>query len=168
MRLKTLLAALLVAALAVSAAIASPPGKGKGRDKGRTAAQQQQASCKLTGGLNLKGTFAGATVAADGTGSFALQVTKANKHGKAFADKQVTVKVDAKTKYRPKKHAKFADVPAGAKVLVHSRVCKRTTATAAPELLARMVVVQVPADDEGDDESTSTSTSTETATTTAP
>ena len=170
MRFKTLLAALLVAALTVSAAVASPPpGKGKGQGKREAATQTslQQHECKLTGGLNLKGTYVSSTVAADGTGTFALQVTKANKHGKVFNGLQASVAVDAKTKYRPKKYAKFANVPAGAKLLVQSRVCKRTSSSTPPQLLARMVVVQIPSG--GDEEagaSTSTSTSTSTATTT--
>ena len=176
MRLKAFLTAALVAALAVSVAVAAPPpGKGNEKAAGAAAKGQEKAaakaagkaaatSCKPTVSFVLKGTYVSGSADAAGVGSFAMQVTKANKHARFFAGKQATVKTDAATKVRRAGKAKLADLKAGDRLNVHVRACKRADA-ATLELLAKHVVAQGAKSSTDTDTGTTTTGTTETTTT---
>ncbi|HXH87695.1 MAG TPA: hypothetical protein VNI55_03720 [Gaiellaceae bacterium] len=138
----------------------SEPGKGKGSDKAR--------ACKNARKLQFHGEFVAA-----GAGGFAMTVKKGNRHARALAGKQVSVLVDAKTRFHGKKRT-LAALVAGDRLSVQASACKNDAA--ANTLLARKVGVKGAKsdakddeDDEDDDETTTgstTTTSTTTATTT--
>jgi hypothetical protein len=189
MKLKVLLLALFAAGLAVSVAVAAPPpGKGKKdratlasttgatttepstRGKGRSKLR----TCKPTVSFVVKGTFVAATTDATGKQSFAMDVKSSNKHARALAGKQVSLAVDAQTKFRRNGRAKLADLQAGDRLIVQARACKRApeggTAAAEQQLIARRVNAH-PAtsedSDDGDEAATSTTTTTVGTTTSA-
>lgn len=168
MKLKTLLAALALAGLTVSVAIASPPpgkdtsgssvaastgttasttsesGKSKGKGKGP--------ACKPGRSLVLKGEF----VSVGGTG-FALLVKSGNGAAKPFVGKQLTVAVEAATRFTK---AKLADLKAGDKVMVQGYACKAdATALSA---VARRVTAKGPKAADDDDKGSTTTTGTTT------
>ncbi len=176
MKLKTLLAVLALAGLAVSVAIAAPPpgkgkpgssvaastgttssttgttttepGKGKGKGKGKGPA------CKPGRSLVLKGDF----VSVGGTG-FAMTVKSGNAAAKQFVGKQLTVVVEAATRFTK---AKLADLKAGDKVMVQGYVCKAdATALSA---VARRVTAKGPKAADDDDKVPTTTTGTTTTT----
>jgi hypothetical protein len=184
MRLKTFIAALFVAGLAVSVAIAAPP-PGKGKDKGAAASttttgtttgttterkgkgskEQQLLGCKPVVSLVLKGDFVSA-----GSGSFAMLVKSANKHGKSLKGKQATVMVDDKTKFKRRGKAELADLEAGDRLVAHVRACKAKKGeelAADAKLLARSVTAKPKKDKskDGEDETTATTTTTTPTTT---
>lgn len=178
MRLKALLTAAVVAAAAVSVAVAAPPpGKGKGQEQAAKAqakaeaktakaeAKAARAACKPTVSFVLKGTYVSGAADAAGAGSFAMQVTQANKHARSYAGKQATVKTDAATKIRRQGKAKLADLQAGDRLNVHVRACKRADA-ATLELLAKQVVAQGAKSEPGTTTGTTTTGTTTTGTTT--
>jgi len=172
MKLKTLLAALAVAGLAASVAIAAPPpGKagssdaastgttssttgtattesGKGKDKGKGP------TCKPGRSIVLKGEF----VSAGGAG-FAMTVKSGNAAAKPFVGKQMTVAVDASTRFTK---AKLADLKAGDKLQVQGYACKADT-TALSALARRVTAKRAKT---GDDGTTTTGTTTTGTTTT--
>jgi hypothetical protein len=159
MKLKALLTAVLVAGIAASFAVASPP-PGKGRERPRDAATStsttERAPKRGRSGeargdrrpvvtLMLKGTFVSAS--AD---SFAMLVKNSNKHARSLRGKQVTVKVDDKTKFRRRGKAELSDLVEGDRLHVLVRARKNAESSSL-ELLARMVKAQ-PAKTERDDD----------------
>lgn len=174
MKAKTLLAALFVAGIVVSVAIAAPAEKGHGKNgtttstvastdgttgttttvesKGKAKGKANQA-CKPRRSVVLRGTFVAA-----GGGGFAMQVTGGNRLGKKLADKQVTVLVDEKTKFRRRGKAALADFVAGDWLNVQGRACRLDEQ--AMTLLARRVVGKLATSDDGEDEGTTTGTTT--------
>jgi hypothetical protein len=172
MKLKALLSALLVAGIATSLAVASPP-PGKGREagagstttsadrelkRGRSAEARARRPVVM---LVLKGEFVSGS-----EGSFAMLVKHSNKHARLLRGKQVTVKVDGKTKIRRqgKGKAQLSDLLAGDRLHVLVRARKSADASSL-ELLARHVFAR-PARDAHDDDEGETGTTTTTSTTT--
>jgi hypothetical protein len=133
-RLKSLLVVLAAASFCTSAALgAQPPGKGKPSPSGP--------GCKPMVSVVLKGTLA-ATPGPAAT-SLSVNVTSANKQGKAWvsATQPVSVGVDAKTKIRRQGKKTVADLLSGDRVLVQARVCKADlVGTTLPALTAVRVV----------------------------
>ena len=86
----------------------------------------------------LKGEFVSA-----GSDSFAMLVKHSNKHARALRGKQVTLKVDGKTKFRRSGPAKLSDLAAGDRLHVLVRAKKGEDAL---ELLARLVHARKGAD----------------------
>jgi hypothetical protein len=176
MKLKALLSALLVAGVATSFAVASPP-PGKGREAGSgstTTSAKPGRSAEARASrpvvmLVLKGEFVSGS-----EGSFAMLVKHSNKHARLLRGKQVTVKVDDKTKIRRqgKGKAQLSDLVAGDRLHVHVRARKNADASSL-ELLARLVYARPAKDEHEDDEAkdetgtTTTTTTTTTATTTS-
>ena len=171
MKLKTLLAALAAAGLAASVAIAAPPpGKGKsGSSTGTTASTTTSESgkdkskgkgpaCKPGRSLVLKGDFVSA-----GDAGFAMLVKSGNKAAKPVVGKQLTVAVEAATRFTK---AKLADLKAGDKVMVQGYACKADAA--ALSAVARRVTAKGPkaGDDDGKGSTTTTGTTTTGGTTT--
>ena len=133
MKIKLLLAALAVAGLAVSSAVAAPP---EGKGKPRTGE-----GCKPKITVVLKGTFVSAS-----TTSFGMNVTGANRWGRAYNPSTANVTLDTKTKVRGGGMKTVADLVAdmkvGDRVLVQARVCKDDLKdpNAKPQLTASKVV----------------------------
>lgn len=173
MRFKALLAALFVAGLAVSVAVAHPPpGKGKKKDAVTAASSTSttetdgaEPGCKPKVSFILKGDYVSGT-----SDSFAMNVKQANKHGRQFVGKQVTVKVDASTNVKRRGKATLSSLQAGDKLVVHVRACKakkgEAAAASAPELYAKKVDAKGPkGEKKGDDDDDSTTTTTGTTST---
>jgi hypothetical protein len=182
MKLKALLVAMLAAGIATSIALASPPSD-RGRE-GQTGVTPTTKTSTERGPksqregdrrrearpvvmLVLHGEFVSAS-----EGSFAMLVKHANKHARALRGKQVTVKVDGKTKFRRQGKAALADLLAGDRLHVLVRARKNADAGTL-ELLARLVQAR-PARAERDDEddedetgTTATTSNTNTGTTTS-
>lgn len=177
MQLKALLTAMLVAGIATSLAVASPP-PGKGRDRASdattTTSTTERAPKRDRAGeargdrrpvvmLVLKGEF----VSASGD-SFAMLVKHSNKHARSLRGKQVTVKVDGKTKFRRRGKAELSDLAEGDRLHVLVRA-RKDAASSSLELLARLVKAR-PAradrDEDEDDGETGTTATTTTTTTT--
>lgn len=163
MKLKVLLVALAAAGLAVSVAIAAPPPGKSGSSTASTTTSESGKSkgkgpvCKPGRSLVLKGDF----VSAGGAG-FALLVKSGNGAAKPFVGKQLTVAVEAATKFTK---AKLADLKAGDKVMVQGYACKADAA--ALSAVARRVTAKGPkAADDDDKGSTTTGTTTTGGTTT--
>ena len=172
MKLKALLLALFTAGFAVSIAVAASPAtveKGKptvstatdgtttsAAKKGKGHAKKA-AACKPARKIVVRGEFVAA-----GGGGFAMKVVGGNKAAKAWKDKQATVLVDDKTRFKGKKRT-LADLVAGDRLNVQGYSCKADAA--AGSMLARKVTSKAPKDaaDEDDEESTTT-----VVTTTAP
>lgn len=133
MKLKLLLVAVLATALSVSGAVAAPPpGKGKPSATG--------AGCKPKVTVVLKG-----TLVTPGATSLAVNVTRTNRHGRAYltASQPVSVTVNGDTKVRRQGKKTLADLLAGDRVLVQSRACRADLADGArPSLTASRVVAQ--------------------------
>ncbi len=164
MKLKTLLAALAVAGLAVSVAIAAPPpGKGKpGSSVAATTATAESGKGKAKGPVCKPGrsiVLNGEFVSAGGTG-FAMTVKSGNAAAKPFVGKQLTIAVEAATRFTK---AKLADLKAGDKVKVQGYACKSDAA--ALTVVARRVTAKGPKAT-GDDDAGTTTTGTTTGTTT--
>jgi hypothetical protein len=125
MKLRLLLAGLAVAMLTVSAAVAAPPpGKGK---------PPTGEGCKPKVTVVLKGTLTAAPLTVD--------VTKANRWGRAYVGTSTSVAVDAKTKVRRQGKKSIAELVVGDRVLVQAKVCKADLAEGAiPDLTAARVV----------------------------
>lgn len=174
MKIKTLILAMLVAGIAASIAVASPPqDKGRGGDHGKTtsaaksqkgasasaAAKQRKADRRPVVMLVLKGEFVSV-----GSDSFAMLVKHSNKHARALRGKQVTVKVDAKTKFLRGGRAKLADLVPKDRLHVLVRA-KKGEAAGSFELLAKLVHAR-PAQPTEDEAGTTTTTTTNSTTTT--
>jgi hypothetical protein len=133
MKMKALLTGLVAASLLASAAIAAPPpGKGK---------PTTGLGCKPQITVVLKGTLVSAS--AD---LLTMNVTGANRWGRAYKNAAASVKLDDKTKVRGNGMKTVADLLAELKpldrVLVQARVCKAELKdpTAKPELTASKVI----------------------------
>ena len=142
MKLRLLVAALCVGALAVSSAVAAPPpGKGKPATAGQptTGAKPSPtgANCKPKVTVVLKGKLTGAS-----TGSLAMDVTRANWWGRAWATAgTATVLVDDATKVRRNGQKLLTNLVVGDRLLVQARACKADlTASTAPTLTGVRVV----------------------------
>jgi hypothetical protein len=176
MKLKALLVAMLVAGIATSIALASPPAdRGREGQTGVTPTtktttergpkSQREGDRRRDGRpvvmLVLRGEFVSSS-----TGSFAMLVKHSNKHARALRGKQVTVKVDGKTKFRRQGKAALADLVEGDRLHVLVRARKNADAGSL-ELLARLVQAR-PAkaerDDEDEDETGTTATTSNTNT----
>jgi hypothetical protein len=129
---KVLLAALVVAVLSVSTAVGAPP-PGKGPPATGT-------GCKPKVTLVLKGTL----TATPGTAatSLSVNVTSANRHGRAYVSATHSVLVDDEdTKIRRRGKKTVGDLLSGDRVLVQARMCKAGLANGAtPALTATRVV----------------------------
>jgi hypothetical protein len=121
MKARILVLALATALVGSSVALA----KGKPNQTGD--------NCRPKVSFILKG-----TLTSPGDTSFHMNVTKANRHGRAFlGDREITV--NDKTKFRRKGHATMADLVAGDRLKVQVRGCKHGD-PATMELLAKRVV----------------------------
>ncbi len=177
MRFKALLTiALFAAGLTASLAVAHDgrPGKGKGDDASvasSTAAAQEKDKDKDKGKgdkhhgrrCQLKGVLVSLA-----SNSFAMDVKKANDHGRSLVGKQVSIAVDAGTRIkRNEEEAKFSDLAGGDRLKVKVVDCD-----AAPPLLARKVEARqgapAPATSTPTSTTPTTTTTTPTPTTTAP
>ena len=146
MKVKLFLASLAVAGLAVSSAVAAPPeGKGKPDATGP--------NCKPKITVVLKGTLSGTP----STSALDMNVTGANRWGRAWKGGPANVKLDTKTKVRGGGMKTVDDLvarlKAGDRVLVQARVCKDDLKDpAAKPLLTASKVVGHPAKAEKDQE----------------
>jgi hypothetical protein len=145
MKVKLFLASLAVAGLAVSSAVAAPP---EGKGKPRTGE-----GCKPKIAVVLKGTLVSASAT-----SLSMNVTGANRWGRAYNPGTASVTLDTKTKVRGggmKTVADLlADLKAGDRVLVQARVCKDDLKdpTAKPPLTASKVIGHPAKVEEEDDD----------------
>lgn len=143
MKLKVLLVGLAAAMLIVSSAVAAPP---EGKGKPRTGE-----GCKPKITVVLKGTFVSAS-----TTLLSMNVTGANRWGRAYNPGTANVTLDTKTKVRGGGMKSvtdlLADLKPGDRVLVQARVCKDDLKdpTAKPQLTASKVIGH-PAKAEKDD-----------------
>jgi hypothetical protein len=136
-------------ALGVAAAIGIPvadaAAKGHGSDHGAKGPKAPHMRA-----LNVKGTVAGV-----GDGTIDVLVKNANHHGKALRGQTVTVDVaSARIVVRDVNgdgSRDLADVAAGDRVVVHSRVAKGSAPDPAQPLVAKRVVDQGPPHAKGDD-----------------
>jgi hypothetical protein len=147
MKLRILVVALVTALVSASVAFAhGNPGKGKPEtapDKPAKPASGQ--NCKPRVMVMLKGTLASDPAAGDT--SFQMNVTKANRHGRAYvsATQPVTLNVDAKTKLRRKAPGSaptktLDSLALGDRVHVTAKACKADLrGGGTPELTARHV-----------------------------
>ena len=144
MKIKLVLAGLAVAGLAVSSAVAAPP---EGKGKPRTGE-----GCKPKIAVVLKGTLVSASA-----NSLSMNVTGANRWGRAYKNAGASVTLDTKTKVRGGGMKTVADLvsdlKAGDRVLVQARVCKDDLKdpNAKPQLTASKVIGH-PAKAENEDE----------------
>lgn len=132
MKLKALVMTLATAALGVSVAAATAsPSHGKpphpGAQKPKPA--KPSSSTKPCKGpqVVLMGTYVSGSAGSDGAGSFAMVVKRTNRPGRRLglvAGSQVSVDVDAHTKYRRHGHASLADLVANDRLNVKARACK--------------------------------------------
>ena len=121
MKFRIVLLALVTALVPASVALA----KGKPNQTGD--------NCRPKVSFILKGTLTSL-----GDTSFHMDVTKANRHGRAFlGDREITV--NEMTKFRRNGHAAMADLATGDRLKVQVRGCKRGD-PATMELLAKRVV----------------------------
>ena len=174
MKLKALLLALFTAGFAVSIAVAASPAtveKGKPTvstatdgtatseaKKGKGHAKKAE-KCKPAKKIVATGEFVAA-----GAGGFAMKVTGGNKSAKPWKNKQATVLVDDKTRFRGKKR-KLADLAAGDRLNVQGYACKADVAEGT--LLARKVTSKGAKGSHDDDEKSTTTATTDAAATTA-
>jgi hypothetical protein len=141
-RIALLLALFVLGLAAASFAVAQPP-PGKGKDKNRTtstSATSDPENCHPKVSVILKGDFV-----SGGGSSFTMDVKSANSHGRSYAGKPLTLKVDSKTSFKRNGPAKLADFKAGDRLNVHARACKlkkkdSSSNTAPQDLLAKRVV----------------------------
>lgn len=134
MKLKLLLAGLLAASIGVSAAVAAPPpGKGKPLTAGE--------GCKPKVTVVLKG-----TLTALPTTSLSVNVTGANRWGRAYVGATHVVTVDLlKTKVRRQGKKTLGDLLSGDRVLVQAKACKAGLAAEETPPLTAVRVVAHPA-----------------------
>jgi hypothetical protein len=140
---KILVLTLLTALVAASVAVAKDnPGRGNAE---RPKPARTGADCKPKAKVVLKGTLASDPGAADT--SFLLNVTKSNKHGRAYkaAAQPVTVMVDARTKVRRKQKGSrptrtLESLAMGDRVHMDAKACKAELRNGGmPQLTARHV-----------------------------
>jgi hypothetical protein len=141
-RIVLLLALFALGLSAASFAVAKPP-PGKGKDKTTTASATtalDPETCHPKISVILKGEFV-----SGGGGSFTMDVKQANRHGRDYAGKPLTLKVDDKTTFKRNGPATLADFQAGDRLNVQARACKAKKNAAQdpnatpPALLAKRV-----------------------------
>jgi hypothetical protein len=135
MKSKFLLVGLVAVCLGASAAVAAPPpGKGKPATQGPT--------CKPKVTVVLRGTVASASAT-----SLTVDVTRANRWGRAYVGSPTAVTVDPeKTKVRRNGNKTLAaQLVTGDWVLVQARTCKADLADSATPALTAARVVAHPA-----------------------
>lgn len=140
MKLRTVLVALCLVALGVSSAAAAPPaGKGKPVTAGKPSTTGPTCRPKVT--VVLKGTLTSTSA-----GSLAMNVTRANRWGRAWATLgTATVAVDTSTKVRRNGKKLLTDLVAGDWLLVQARACKADLTAQVPPALTGVRVVAHPA-----------------------
>lgn len=130
MKLRALVMTLAIAALGVSVAAATAsPNHGKPPHPGAQKPAKPSKPAKPCKGpqVVLTGTYVSGSAGSDGAGSFAMVVKKTNRPGRRLglvAGSQVSVDVDARTKYRRHGHASLADLLANDRLNVKARACK--------------------------------------------
>ena len=142
-RIALLLALFALGLSAASFAVAKPPpGKGKKDKNGTTSTSTttDPESCHPKVSVILKGEFV-----SGGGDSFTMDVESANSHGRLYAGKPLTLKVDSKTSFKRNGPAELADFQAGDRLNVQARACKLkknapSSTTAPQDLLAKRVV----------------------------
>ena len=154
-RIALLLALFALGLSAASFAVAKPPpGKGSGKDKKTTSTSTTTATenCHPKVSVILKGDFV-----SGGGDSFTMDVRSANSHGRIYAGKPLTLRVDSKTSFKRNGPADLADFAAGDRLNVQARACKQkknapSSNTAPQDLLAKRVVGHpAKASESGDD-----------------
>jgi len=145
---KTLALTLVLGAVVAPGALAAKGPKPRTDDQ---QAAQTTVVCKAPRAAVLVGTFVAA-----GDGSFTMDVSKANAHGRKLAGKHgFAVKVDAKTRFvRGGAAAALADLKAGDRLNVQASLCKGADAERT-ELLARRVVAKAAKTPDAETESSS-------------
>ena len=139
MKVKLVLACLAVAGLAVSSAVAAPPeGKGKPKTTGD--------GCKPRISVILKGTLTGAG------DPLTVNVTSANRWGKAYVGPGKQIDVNTDTKVRGQGMKQLSELKSGFRVLIQARVCKAALANGAPQLTASKVIAHDPSKQDNKDE----------------
>jgi hypothetical protein len=132
MKMKLLLAGLLAASVGVSAGVAAPPpGKGK---------PTTGEGCKPKVTVVLKG-----TLTAEPTTSLSVDVTRANRWGRAYVGATHVVSADEKTKVRRQGKKTLEELESGDRVLVQAKACKADLAEEATPALTAVRVVAHPA-----------------------
>jgi hypothetical protein len=130
MKLRALVMTLAIAALGVSVAAATAsPNHGKPPHPGAQKPAKPSKSAKPCKGpqVVLMGTYVSGSAGSDGAGSFAMVVKRTNRPGRRLglvAGSQVSVNVDARTRYRRHGHASLADLLANDRLNVKARACK--------------------------------------------
>jgi hypothetical protein len=125
MKLRVLVVSLVALGLSASIAIAAPPpGKGKPTSPGNSATAGKPlptgATCKPKVTVVLKG-----TVDSSSTGSLSVDVTSANRWGRAYVPGTVQVTVTPETKVRRNGNTTpITGLLPGEWVLVQARACK--------------------------------------------
>jgi opacity protein-like surface antigen len=157
-RIALLLALFALGLSAASFAVAQPPpGKGNGKDKNGTSTSTttpDPETCHPKVSVILKGDFV-----SGGGDSFTMDVKSSNFHGRQYAGKPLTLKVDTKTSYKRNGPADLSDFKAGDRLNVQARACKlqkNAPSNAAPQDLLAKRVTGHPAQasgsgDDGDD-----------------
>jgi hypothetical protein len=130
MKLKALITTVAIAALGVSVAAATAsPNHGKPPHPGAQKPAKPSKAANACKGpqLVLTGMYVSGSADSTGAGSFAMVVKKTNRRGRRLglvAGSQVSVNVDARTKYRRHGHASLADLLANDRLNVKARACK--------------------------------------------
>jgi hypothetical protein len=148
---------------AASFAVAKPP-PGKGKDKGSTSTSTtgDPESCRPKVAVILKGDFA-----SGGGDSFTMDVKSSNFHGRQYAGKPLSLKVDSKTKFKRNGPAELSDFKAGDRLNVQARAFQANknapagSNAAPPAMLARRVTghpAKASGSDDGADGSATTTT----------
>jgi hypothetical protein len=162
-RIVILIAVFALGLSVASFAVAKPP-PGKGKDKGKSTPTSttvtDPANCHPQVSVILKGDFV-----SGGGGSFTMDVKSSKSHGRTYAGKPLTLKVDGKTSFKRNGPAELADFKAGDRLNVQARTCKAkknapTAPNAAPPALLAKRVTGHPAKNDSDSESESATTTT--------
>ena len=155
-RIVLLLALFALGLSAASFAVAKPP-PGQSKDKNTSASTTtalDPETCHPKISVILKGEFV-----SGGGDSFTMNVKQSNRHGRDYAGKPLTLKVDDKTTFKRNGPATLADFQAGDRLNVQARACKAKKNAAQdpnatpPALLAKRVTGH-PAKSDSDSEST--------------
>jgi hypothetical protein len=164
-RIVLLVALFTLGLSAASFAVAKPPpGKGKDKSSTSTSTNSDPESCHPKVAVILKGDFV-----SGGGDSFTMDVKSSNSHGRQYAGKPLTLKVDSKTKFKRNGPAELSDFEAGDRLNVQARACKASknapasSNAAPPAMLARRVTghpakASGSGDDGGDGSGTTTTT----------
>jgi hypothetical protein len=129
MKLKALVMTIAIAALGVSVAAATASPKHGKPHPGAPKLAKPSNSAKPCKGpqVVLRGTYVSGSADSTGAGSFAMVVAKTNHPGRRLglvSGSQVSVNVDARTKYRRRGHASLADLAPNDLLNVKARACR--------------------------------------------